>query len=70
MQASTAGRTFRTEMKDTSAVDQVGREGQLSQESERGRSSVDDGDAWILAQRPVELAIADIDARDLAPRRA
>ena len=59
--ASTAGSTLRSEMKETSIDDQVGRVGQLRRLERAGVDALDHGHARVLAQRPVELAVGDVE---------
>ena len=59
-QASTAGSTLASEMKETSATTRSGREGQQRRVQGAGVHALDHRDPRVLAQPPVELAVGHV----------
>ena len=67
-QASTAGRTLVSEMNETSMTIRSGAVRQLVRRQRAGVDALDHGHALVAAQRPVELAVGDVERDDV--RRA
>ena len=65
----TTGRIWRSEMNDTSMMTMSTGPGRSRERQAAGVEVLDDDDARVVAQRPVELAVADVE-RDDARRAA
>ena len=64
-QASTAGRTLRSEMNETSTTIRSGAYGSAERLERPRVDPLEHGHARVLAQPPVELAVGDVDGHDV-----